>query len=60
MSVSANATVDEKKYARLLTRALPSVIKTESAGSARSTQRRWAISFAFRRLCLFRLLVAGR
>jgi HTH-type transcriptional regulator/antitoxin HigA len=30
MSASANATVDEKKYARLLTRALPSVIKTES------------------------------
>jgi HTH-type transcriptional regulator/antitoxin HigA len=29
MSASANATVDEKKYARLLTRALPSVIKTE-------------------------------
>lgn len=29
MSVSAKARVDEKKYARLLTRALPSVIKTE-------------------------------
>ncbi len=29
MSVSANVMVDEKKYARLLKRALPSVIKTE-------------------------------